>query len=327
MKIIEYIKSFFNKDNIKKEYELYNEQENFIIETTNMNEGSFDISNELEEFSMQLQGVGLSMDAIGETIEEIAMSSTNQTKIISDATELVDFVNNKIDDISQSSKVTMEKSQSFFNIAMAGKDSLNKSISQIDIINKTVEDTYEVIKLLEKKYSEIEKFTGSINQISKQTNLLALNASIEAARAGEHGRGFAVVAEEIRNLSEQSSESSREISNIIKNIQENIFNVLNSSKIQIEEMKKGIELVAITSDYFERICSHSGELGGETTKVNENIDYIFQFASKLNIKMMDILALTENTDNHIQNIVNHTKSQSNSIDNIVVYLEKLKKNV
>lgn len=81
--------------------------------------------------------------------------------------------------------------------------------------------TKEVIKnigSLEAESQAIMDITKAINDIAEQTSLLALNASIEAARAGSYGRGFSVVAEEIRKLSEQSTNEAGRITTIIERI-------------------------------------------------------------------------------------------------------------
>lgn len=87
---------------------------------------------------------------------------------------------------------------------------------------------YQDIQDLEKLSESITEIVSTISSISRQTNLLALNASIEAARAGDVGRGFAVVAEEIRLLSEQTSQATTNISGLISNVRGRISQTVSS---------------------------------------------------------------------------------------------------
>ncbi len=81
--------------------------------------------------------------------------------------------------------------------AYDGADQVSAINNAVDLTGKKSEKVLEVITLIE--------------SFAAQTNMLSLNASIEAARAGQHGKGFTQVADEVRELSNRSSEAARVI--------------------------------------------------------------------------------------------------------------------
>lgn len=59
--------------------------------------------------------------------------------------------------------------------------------------------------------ARLAEIAAKIDGYAFQSHLIALNAGVEAARAGEAGRGIAVVAQELRALSQRSSEATAEL--------------------------------------------------------------------------------------------------------------------
>ena len=87
-----------------------------------------------------------------------------------------------------------------------------QAVTRAGDANRTMQDLSSAV-------DRIGEAVSLIGTIASQTNLLALNAAIEAAHAGETGKGFAVVAQEVKLLSNQTTQATKEISDYIAQVQ------------------------------------------------------------------------------------------------------------
>lgn len=137
--------------------------------------------------------------------------------------------------ISVMNIIATSNGETINQISITANIELNKMINKLrkiaNDINTNVIDNNNNLSIMVEQSKEIEHSTETMNdKLFQITNGISnVNTNIEAARAGEHGKGFAVVAEEIRKLSEQSSQASNNIKNIVneQNLYiETIFNIL-----------------------------------------------------------------------------------------------------
>lgn len=155
---------------------------------------------------------------------------------------------------------------------------LNIVQQMADNIADTSKSSVQLVIVLGEMSTQIqavERLLGEIESISKQTNLLALNAAIESARAGEAGRGFAVVSDQIRLLSQRSSDFSKQIASKHQFMKE----TMGRAGLVIGSIaSKDLDLTLRTQGRVTQIVSELDELNAHT---KNQLGKIFAVADKI----------------------------------------------
>lgn len=128
---------------------------------------------------------------------------------------------------------SLEKKSNIEGMAKELFSSLDQTSSSVEEIAKGSQNLSVVINNIvssasntKNKINETDAIISSIQSISSQSNLLALNAAIESARAGEAGKGFSVVSQEMRKLSQNSSESSKQVLKVLTEMKKSIDDIM-----------------------------------------------------------------------------------------------------
>lgn len=221
-------------------------QENYVGDFKQMQISLISIAENLQELLKSALSSTSEVAQASNNIEKSAQQLSNLTieqaeLIISFKEDTVNVSNEIIDiigDIDSSYKITMEATQK----AKESKEIGASLVIAMQQIAKSTADITNVISL--------------IDDVATQTNLLALNAAIEAARAGEAGKGFSIVATEIRELANKTSDTVQEIYQMINN--------------NVENLKKGEEMVTLTSTALENIMTSSEQTSQMSKDLSEN---------------------------------------------------------
>lgn len=153
------------------------------------------------------------------SIKQVDRSAENLRVLTATTTAAVAGMEGSIQRVDSAALRTSEATERAAELAQAGEDAVERTISGIGEIETAAGRTADAIRHLTGQVGKIGGILSIIKDVTEQTNLLALNASILAAQAGEHGGGFAVVAAEIKELAERTACSTKEIAALIGTVQ------------------------------------------------------------------------------------------------------------
>lgn len=265
-----------------------------------------------------------SMESVSIAVKEISKGALEQSEESQKGLEKLEEVSREIDTVADTYSKVKENSNRSKAAGNNGIEAIEILESKLEVNNQVSDKIGITVENLSEKSKYISEIVDVIQSISNQTNLLALNAAIESARAGEAGKGFAVVSEEIRKLSEQTSNSTKQIATIVSEIQGEILTAKQNVDLSNESIKESDNAMIEAKNAFKYINETIISTINQIDRLSENI-------AKLAIDKEDVLnsisgisLISEQSATSMEEVSASIEQQTTAINNILISAEKLK---
>lgn len=253
----------------------------FRPEEAQQNDGRARIGRQVAEVWGQLAEIGIDMKAVGEGFNK----QVEQFAELRVAAEGVSQTNAKINEVAD---LAHKISETVSSLTDGARDSLGEANADIKELVNSVRRIEDKLSGLDDALVRVSKVSQEIDIIAKQTRLLALNATIEAARAGDAGKGFAVVANEVKALSQQTSEATENIASTVQQLtlltrelrEEGDSSLENASKVMAAtgEMEEAIDDIhtsfSLVDDHINEIVHTAGNSNSDRGEIGAHINLI-----------------------------------------------------
>ena len=311
---------------------LIQEMENQFIHTIyQTREESVLIGNKMQDTNTKVSGISSNIMEISAAMQETGASIETQTDSIRNIDETCESVTHAVDELAAETQQMNDRAKEIIQRVEAIVPELLENQKHAVSVTHETREKLEIAIEGAKVIEQIVDVSQAISSIAGQTNLLALNASIVAARAGEAGRGFAVVAEEIKNLSNTTSDEIGKVNELTKKVTDSVRALSDESNSIIsfldQVVLKDYELVGNLAENYKEDAAYYGNvsssLGGSAknlsasiTEINKVLNTINQSQAELNNAVQAVNGNLEHITYASEEVSEETKEVLESLGNL-----------
>ncbi len=289
----------------------------------NMQGTSLKINGKSEELNVASTELLEGSSQIALTMEEMATGAETQATLSTELAENMRQFSGLIEEADSKGKELSRLNEEVTQHTESGYQLMQQSVTGMNDIHMVVTRSVMEVKDLADQTRQVSSLVTLIRSIADQTNLLALNAAIEAARAGEQGKGFAVVASEVRKLAEEVSKS-------VDEIQEIVGKVDNNSRIVVDTLEEGLQVVTAgqdnvknTGQTFKEISQLIEGMNKKIVALSEQLNIVVVKQDNMSRSIEEIAAIAEENAAGIEEVSASSQQMTGSTEEMNQWIKEL----